>query len=68
MHFCLTMGNVDSVDKLLGDLKVGVAELTCAGSSAQKGGKAPIYGMATALPDRGAVGDILLMYQDIACG
>jgi len=68
VHFCLTMGSVDSVDALVADLRVGVEELMKAGSSAQTGGKAPIYGMATALPDRGAVGDILVMYQDLACG
>ena len=44
-----------------------VRELEAAGSNPVKGGKAPIYGMATSLPDRGAVGDILTMYQDLVC-
>jgi len=68
VHMCLTMGNIDCVEHLLHDLHAGVKEMEVAGSSCITGGKAPIYGMATALPDRGAVGDILTMYQDIACG
>mmetsp|Transcript_2660 Transcript_2660/g.3011 ORF Transcript_2660/g.3011 Transcript_2660/m.3011 type:complete len:584 (+) Transcript_2660:222-1973(+) len=69
VHMCLTMGNVNCVDRLLSDLKECLRTLEHAGPSAVgSGGMAPIYGMATALPDRGSVSDILLATQDAICG
>eukprot|EP00238_Polyblepharides_amylifera_P003119 CAMPEP_0196590472 /NCGR_PEP_ID=MMETSP1081-20130531/66741_1 /TAXON_ID=36882 /ORGANISM="Pyramimonas amylifera, Strain CCMP720" /LENGTH=481 /DNA_ID=CAMNT_0041913589 /DNA_START=423 /DNA_END=1868 /DNA_ORIENTATION=+ len=68
VHMCLTMSNVDCVEMLIKDLQDGVNDLLKHGSDPAKGGKAPIYGMATSLPDRGAVNDILIMYQDVVCG
>ena len=68
LHFCVTPANADSVPQLLADLARAVAQVKAArksGGGGTKGGKAPIYGLGGSLPDRGAVGDILKLAQDV---
>lgn len=64
LHMCLTPANVDSVPKLLADLRAAVEEVR-EGTRGVEGGKAPIYGLAGGLPDRGLIGDILRDVQDL---
>eukprot|EP00793_Prasinoderma_coloniale_P005444 PRCOL_00004852-RA len=64
LHFCLTMQHVDgAVDDFLRDLAECVAYVR-ANPSWDGSGMAPIYGMATAMPDRGAIADLLTYYMD----
>ena len=65
LHMCLTPANVGAVDALLEDLRDAVGEARRAGGRGVDGGKAPIYGLAGGLPDRGVVGDILKDVQDL---
>ena len=69
LHMCLTSANVESISKLLVDLSKAVDEVRdlqrSSKSSHIDGGKAPIYGLAGGLPDRGLIGDILRDVQDL---
>ena len=69
LHMCLTSANLESVPKLLVALRETVEEVRelLRSSKSQKieGGKAPIYGLAGGLPDRGLIGDILRDVQDL---
>jgi sphinganine-1-phosphate aldolase len=65
LHMCLTSANVASVRQLCGDLAAAVKETRALGKGKVDGGKAPIYGLAGGLPDRGTVGDILKDVQDL---
>jgi sphinganine-1-phosphate aldolase len=69
LHMCLTSANVESISKLLVDLSKAVDEVRNLQRSSKPshidGGKAPIYGLAGGLPDRGLIGDILRDVQDL---
>ena len=66
LHFCVTPANAESVPQLLDDLGQAVAKVRAAKKGkAVQGGMAPVYGLAGSLPDRGAVGDILKLAQDV---
>ena len=66
LHFCVTPANAEAVPQLLGDLAQAVAKVRAEkGKGGVKGGMAPVYGLAGSLPDRGAVGDILKLAQDV---
>ena len=64
LHFCITAANVSCVPQLIADLRNSVYEVLSLPEGI-KGGKAPIYGMAGSVPDRGVVGDLLKDIQDI---
>lgn len=63
-HFCITAANAGSIKSLLCELKVAVDTVRKDPGIATEG-TAPIYGMASAVPDRGAVEDILAAAQDM---
>lgn len=63
LHFCVTPANVSSIDDLIKDLRAAV-ELSRALKKVP-GGKAPIYGLAHGLPDRGVVKELLKDIQDL---
>ena len=65
LHMCVTPANEGSISKLLADLESTVEEVRAMESKQVDGGKAPIYGLAGGLPDRGMVGDILKDVQDL---
>ena len=66
LHFCVTPANAEAVPQLLSDLAQAVAKVRAEkGNGSVKGGMAPVYGLAGSLPDRGAVGDILKLAQDV---
>mmetsp|Transcript_10547 Transcript_10547/g.25815 ORF Transcript_10547/g.25815 Transcript_10547/m.25815 type:complete len:574 (+) Transcript_10547:133-1854(+) len=66
LHLCITSANVSSIPQLLVDLRKAVEEVRGMGAKAAiAGGKAPIYGLAGGLPDRGVVGDLLKDIQDL---
>lgn len=64
LHLCITAANVSCVPRLVADLRLSVYEVLSLPEGI-KGGKAPIYGMAGSVPDRGVVGDLLKDIQDI---
>ena len=63
-HFCITAANAEGIESLLHDLEVAVETVRKDPGLASEG-TAPIYGMASAVPDRGAVEDILAAAQDM---
>lgn len=63
LHFCITPANISSVDALIDDLKQAVQ--TSRSLDKIPGGKAPIYGLAHGLPDRGVVKELLRDIQDL---
>ena len=65
LHMCITPANIECVPELLSDLKAAVDEARNSNDGCISGGKAPIYGLAGALPDRDLVGDILKDVQDL---
>jgi sphinganine-1-phosphate aldolase len=68
LHYCVTPANVRSVAELAKALAAATAEtraLSRGGEKGVAGGKAPIYGLAGGLPDRGLIGDILKDVQDL---
>lgn len=65
LHMCITPANLECVSELLNDLKAAVDETRNSSDGEISGGKAPIYGLAGALPDRDLVGDILKDVQDL---
>ena len=64
VHVCLTLAHEGAVGDLLADLRAAVEEVK-RHPEGVKGGMAPIYGTAAAVPDRGAVGDLLMAVQDV---
>jgi sphinganine-1-phosphate aldolase len=64
VHMCFTAQHTQIVGKLIQDLKDSVQQLRENPDSVQ-GGTAPIYGMAGVIPDRKAVGEILIATQDV---
>ena len=66
LHMCLTPANVESTQRLLTDLRDAVKEVRDnLGNGSIAGGKAPIYGLAVGVPDRGLIGDFLKDVQDL---
>ena len=65
LHMCITPANLERVPELLSDLREAVDEAQNSNDEGISGGKAPIYGLAGALPDRDLVGDILKDVQDL---
>ena len=68
LHYCVTPANVRSVGDLANALAAATAEVRAmrrGGGKGVEGGKAPIYGLAGGLPDRGLIGDILKDVQDL---
>ena len=68
LHYCVTPANVRGVAELAKALAAATAEtraLSRGGEKGVAGGKAPIYGLAGGLPDRGLIGDILKDVQDL---
>ena len=65
LHMCITPANLECGSELLNDLKAAVDEARSSNNGEISGGKAPIYGLAGALPDRDLVGDILKDVQDL---
>lgn len=63
LHFCITPANLSSVEDLIRDLNIAVKSLES--TSKIPGGKAPIYGLAHGLPDRGMVKELLRDIQDM---
>ena len=67
LHFCVTDACAAAVPALVAALRDAVAgarERARTRGPAPPGAMAPVYGMAGGLPDRGAVGDMLLRVQD----
>lgn len=64
LHLCITAANVSCINKLCSDLRSSVDKVLSMPEGLQ-GGKAPIYGMAGSVPDRGMVGELLKDIQDI---
>lgn len=67
LHFCVTAACAGAVPALVTALREAVAATRAAAKTrgpAAPGAMAPVYGMAGGLPDRGAVGDMLLRIQD----
>ena len=71
LHFCITTVHSEStVDCLLSDLRSAIESLLSqrdiySSSQNKSEGRAPIYGMASSLPDRTLVGEMLADTQDI---
>ncbi|MFN0063809.1 MAG: pyridoxal phosphate-dependent decarboxylase family protein [Myxococcaceae bacterium] len=64
LHICVTLVHTqgDVAERFLADLKASVAEVRSTPPSS--GGMAPAYGMASSLPFRGVVADLLKKYLD----
>lgn len=52
------------VDQLLVDLKEVSQQLLADPTASVSGGSAPMYGMASVVPDRSMVAEFLVAYQD----
>ena len=65
VHFCVTLRHTQPgvAERFLEDLREAVAHVEA--MPAEKGGLAPVYGMAATLPFRGMVGDMLKRYMDL---
>jgi sphinganine-1-phosphate aldolase len=65
LHLCVTLRHTqpEVADKFVADLQDAVAHVKQ--HPAEKGGMAPVYGMAATLPFRGMVGDLLKRYIDL---
>lgn len=64
LHFCFTYQHAQVADQLCQDLLEGCKVLRSQGKPVT-GGKAKLYGMASSLPDREGLADLLVAYQDI---
>lgn len=64
LHMCLTARSAGSAAALAHDVSEAFATVR-AQPGAGSGGMAPVYGMAGTLPDRGAVADVLVAYQEV---
>jgi len=65
VHLCVTLRHTQPgvAERFLEDLRAAVAHVRQ--SPGEKGGMAPVYGMAATLPMRGLVGDMLKRYLDV---
>jgi sphinganine-1-phosphate aldolase len=65
MHICVTLRHTQAgvAERFLDDLRAAVEHVR--GSPPEKGGIAPVYGMAATIPFRGAVSDLLRRYCDL---
>jgi hypothetical protein len=65
VHLCVTLRHTRPgvAERFLEDLRAAVAHVRQ--SPGEKGGMAPVYGMAATLPMRGLVGDMLKRYLDV---
>jgi sphinganine-1-phosphate aldolase len=65
VHLCVTLRHTEPgvAERFLADLRASVEEVRAA--PAEKGGMAPIYGMAGSLPFGGVVSEILQRYLDV---
>lgn len=65
VHLCVTLRHTQPgvAERLISDLGEAVAHVKS--TPAEKGGMAPVYGMANALPMRGVVSELLKRYMDV---
>lgn len=65
VHLCVTLRHTQPgvAERFMSDLKDVVAQVKS--QPAEKGGMAPVYGMANALPMRGVVSELLKRYMDV---
>lgn len=63
LHFCITPANLSAIDELITDLRSAVRLSQTL--KTVPGGKAPIYGLAHGLPDRGVIKALLKDVQDV---
>ena len=65
VHLCVTLRHTQPgiAEKFVEDLKSAVEFIKK--NPDVKGGMAPVYGMAAAIPVRGVVGDLLERYMDL---
>ncbi len=65
VHLCVTLRHAEEgvAQRFLSDLREAVAHVRA--NPSEKGGMAPMYGMAATLPVRGAVSDMLERYLDV---
>lgn len=65
VHLCVTLRHTQEgvVERFLQDLREAVEHVRA--HPEEKGGMAPVYGMAATMPVRGAVGDMLERYLDV---
>ena len=65
VHLCLTLRHAQPgvAERFLRDLKAAVAHVKA--NLEEKGGMAPVYGMAATMPMRGVVSDMLKRYLDL---
>jgi sphinganine-1-phosphate aldolase len=65
LHLCVTLRHTQQgvAERFLEDLSSAVEYVK--ENPEEKGGMAPVYGMAARLPLRGAVGDLLERYMDL---
>jgi sphinganine-1-phosphate aldolase len=63
LHLCLTGTNYAMADKFVEDMKVSVVELLELPEDYKLGASA-VYGMASSIPDRSMVKDVLVGYMD----
>jgi sphinganine-1-phosphate aldolase len=65
MHLCVTLRHTQAgvAERFLRDLEAAVAHVKA--NPAEKGTMAPIYGMASTMPMRGLVSDMLKKYLDL---
>jgi sphinganine-1-phosphate aldolase len=64
-HLCVTLRHTQPgvAERFVADLKAAVAHVQA--NPAQRGGMAPVYGMAATLPLRGLVSELLKRYLDV---
>ena len=65
VHLAVTLRHAQPgvAERFAEDLKASVAQV--AESPKEKGGMAPVYGLANTIPVRGAVDDMLTQYMDL---
>ncbi|KAF8040930.1 hypothetical protein BT93_B2987 [Corymbia citriodora subsp. variegata] len=66
LHICVTLQHVPVVEDFLKDLKESVNTVK-ENPGPISGGKAPIYGAAGKMPDRGMVQELLVSFMDSTC-
>ena len=64
LHLCTTLRHTEPgvAERLIEDLKASVAYVKA--NPIIEGGRAPVYGMANTLPDRGLIADLLRKHMD----
>jgi hypothetical protein len=65
VHLCVTLRHTEPgvAERFLSDLREAVEHVRA--TPGEKGGMAPIYGLAGTLPVRSAIGDIMRAYLDV---